>query len=99
MIFYSGLNLISLKIRTIYFTSPPTYKKAKSSASVVDLITAFYLVACHIISPLNKLIKKPCELQHVKALSAKLASETVFKTWFILYSMIVKYLRAKNLVL
>jgi len=37
-------------------------KRAKSSASVVDLVTTFYLVAYYAIGPLNKLIKKPCKL-------------------------------------
>ena len=58
----SGSNLMALKIRTICSTSPPTCERARSSASVVDLVTAFCLVACHAIGPLNKLIKKPCKL-------------------------------------
>ena len=38
------------------------YKRARSSASVVDLGAAFYLVAYYTIGPLNKLIKKPYKL-------------------------------------
>ena len=58
----SRSNLIALNIRTICLTSPLIYKRARSSASIIDLITAFYLVACYAIGLLNKLIKKPCEL-------------------------------------
>jgi len=77
---YSGLNLIALNIRTIYLTSLPTYKRARSSASIVDLVTAFYLVACHAIGLLNKLIKKPYKLQYIRVLLAKLALEAAFRT-------------------
>jgi len=90
---------MALNIRTICLTSLPTCKRARSSASIVDFITAFYLVACHAIGLLNKLIKKPCELQRVRVSLAKLASEAAFRTWFILYSVIVENLRARYLVL
>ena len=77
---YSGLNLIALKIRTIYLTSLPTYKRARSSALVVDLVTAFYLVIYYTIGPLNKLIKKSYKLHYIKALLAKLVLEVAFRT-------------------
>ena len=80
-------------------TSPPMYKRARSSTSVVDLVTAFCLVACYTIGLLNKLIKKPCKLQRIRVLSAKLVLEAAFRTWFILYGVIVEYLRARYLVL
>src|ERR1700733_13219568 len=95
----SGLNLIALNIRTICLTSPLIYKRARSSASVVNLVTTFYLVAYHTIGLLNKLIKKPYKLQYIKVLLAKLILEVAFRTWFILYSIIVKNLRARYLVL
>jgi hypothetical protein len=75
------------------------YKRARSSASVVDLVTAFYLVACYTIGPLNKLIKKPYKLRRIKVLLAKLVLEAAFRTWFILYGIIVENLRARYLVL
>jgi len=56
------------------------YKRASSSASIVDLVTAFYLITYYAIGPLNKLIKKPYKLQHIGALLAKLALEAAFKT-------------------
>src|SRR6266704_2906984 len=96
---YSRSNLMALKIQTICSTSPLTYKRARSSASIIDLVTAFYLVACHTIGPLNKLIKKPYKLRHVRVLSIKLISEAAFRTWLILYSVIIEYLRAKYLIL
>ena len=71
---------MALKIRTIYLTSPPTCERAKSSASVVDLVTAFYLVTYYTISPLNKLIKKPYKLYYIRVLLAKLALEAAFRT-------------------
>jgi len=74
-------------------------KRARSSASIVDLVTTFYLVACHTIGPLNRFIKKPYKLYYVKALLAKLVLEAAFRTWFILYSIIVENLRARYLVL
>jgi len=74
-------------------------ERARSSASVVDLVTAFCLVACHAIGPLNKLIKNPYKLRYVGALSAKLALDVAFRTWFILYSVIVENSRARYLVL
>jgi len=77
---YSGLNLIALKIWTIYSTSPLIYKRASSSAFVVDLVTAFCLVACHAIGLLNKLIKKPYKLQRVRALLVKLVLKAAFRT-------------------
>jgi hypothetical protein len=90
---------MALKIRTIYSTSLPTYKRARSSTSVVDLVTTFYLVACYTIGLLNKLIKKPYKLQYIRALLVKLALEAAFRTWFILYGVIVENLRARYLVL
>ena len=74
-------------------------ERARSSASVVDLVTAFYLVACYAIDLLNKLIKKPYELRYVKALLVKLVLEAAFRTWFISYGITVENLRARNLVL
>jgi len=71
---------MALKIWTICLTSLPTCERAKSSASVVDLVTAFYLVACYTIGLLNKLIKKPCELRYVRVLLVKLALEAAFRT-------------------
>jgi hypothetical protein len=59
---YSRSNLIALKIWTIYLTSLLTYERAKSSASIVDLVTTFYLVTYYTIGLLNKLIKKPYKL-------------------------------------
>jgi hypothetical protein len=59
---YSRSNLIALKIQTIYLTSLPTYKRARSSTSVVDLVTTFCLVTYYTIGLLNKLIKKPYKL-------------------------------------
>jgi len=53
---------MALKIRTIYSTFLLTYKRARSSAFVVNLITTFYLVAYYTIGLLNKLIKKPYKL-------------------------------------
>jgi len=79
-------------------TSLPTYKRARSSASVVDLVTAFYLVAYYTIGLLNKLIKKPYKLRRVRASLAKLVLEAAFRTWFILYGVIVENLRARYLV-
>jgi len=90
---------MALKIQTICSTSPPTYERAKSSASVVDLVTAFYLVACYTISLLNKLIKKPYKLCCIRALLVKLALEAAFRTWFILYGITVENLRVRYLVL
>ena len=75
------------------------YKRAKSSASIVDLITTFYLVIYYTIGLLNKLIKKPCKLRYIKVLLVKLVLEAAFRTWFILYGVIVEYLRARYLVL
>jgi hypothetical protein len=95
----SGLNLIALKIRTICSTSLLTCERARSSASVVDLVTAFYLVACYTISLLNKLIKKPYKLRYIRVLSVKLVLDVAFRTWFILYGVIVENLRARYLVL
>jgi hypothetical protein len=95
----SGSNLIALKIRTIYSTSLLTYKRARSSASIVDLVTTFYLVAYYTISLLNKLIKKPYKLYYVRASLAKLVLDAAFRTWFILYGIIIEYLRARYLVL
>jgi len=71
---------MALKIQTICSTSLPTCKRARSSASIVDLVTTFYLVTCYAISLLNKLIKKPYKLQRVRALLAKLALEAAFRT-------------------
>jgi len=90
---------MALNIRTIYSTSLLICKRARSSASVVDFVTAFCLVACHAIGPLNRLIKKPYKLQHVGVLLVKLASKAAFRTWFILYGIIVENLRARYLVL
>jgi len=90
---------MALNIRTICSTSPPTCERARSSASIVDLVTTFCLVACHAIGLLNKLIKKPYELQRVRALLAKLVLEAAFRTWFILYGVIVENSRARYLVL
>ena len=90
---------MALNIQTICLTSPPTYKRARSSTSVVDLVTTFYLVACYTIGPLNKLIKKPCELRRIRASLAKLILEVALRTWLILYGIIVEYLRARYLVL
>ena len=89
---------MALKIQTIYSTSPLTRKRARNFTSIIDLVIAFCLVACYIIGLLNKLIKKPYELQHVKVLLVKLASEAAFRTWLILYGVIVEYLRVRNLV-
>jgi hypothetical protein len=55
-------------------------ERAKSSASIVDLVTAFYLVTCYAISPLNKLIKKPYKLRYIRALLAKLVLDAAFRT-------------------
>jgi hypothetical protein len=74
-------------------------KRARSSASVVDLVTTFYLVACYAIGLLNKLIKKPYKLQRVRVLLVKLVLEAAFRTWLILYGIIVEYLRARYRVL
>jgi hypothetical protein len=71
---------MALNIRTIYLTSLPMCKRARSSASVVDLVTAFCLVACYAIGLLNKLIKKPYKLQRVKVLLVKLVLEAAFRT-------------------
>ena len=71
---------MALKIRTICLTSPPTCERARSSTSVVDLVTNLCLVACYAIGPLNKLIKKPYELYCVRALLAKLALKAAFRT-------------------
>jgi len=71
---------MALKIRTICSTSLLMCERARSSASVVDLVTAFCLVACHAIGLLNKLIKKPYELRYIRALLAKLALEAAFRT-------------------
>ena len=90
---------MALKIRTICSTSLPTCERARSSASVVDLVTAFYLVAYYTISPLNKFIKKPYKLYYVGVLLVKLVLDAAFRTWFILYSVIIKYLRARYLIL
>jgi len=90
---------MALNIRTICSTSLPIYKRARSSASVVNLVTTFYLVACYAIGLLNKLIKKPYKLRRVRVLLVKLALEAAFRTWFILYGVIVKNLRARYLVL
>jgi len=95
----SGSNLIALNIRTIYSTFLLICKRARSSASVVDFITTFYLVTCYAIGLLNKFIKKPYKLQYVRALLAKLVLEAAFRTWFILYGIIVENLRARYLVL
>ena len=73
-------------------------ERASSSASVVDLVTTFYLVACHAIGLLNKLIKKPYKLRRVRASLVKLVLEAAFRTWFILYGVIVENLRARYLV-
>ena len=62
-------------------------------------MTAFYLVAYYTIGLLNKLIKKPYKLRRIKVLLAKLALEAAFRTYFILYGVIVEYLRARYLVL
>jgi hypothetical protein len=56
------------------------YKRARSSTSVVDLVTTFYLVTYYTIGLLNKLIKKPYKLQCIRALLAKLALEAAFRT-------------------
>ena len=56
------------------------YKRARSSASVVDLVTTFYLVACYTIGLLNKLIKKPYKLRRVRVLLVKLVLEVAFRT-------------------
>jgi len=53
---------MALNIYIICLTSLLICKRARSSASVVDLVTAFYLVACYAIGLLNKLIKKPYKL-------------------------------------
>jgi len=71
---------MALKIRTICLTSPLTYKRARSSTSIVDLVTTFYLVTYYAIGLLNKLIKKPYKLRCVRALLAKLALEAAFRT-------------------
>jgi hypothetical protein len=75
------------------------YKRAKSSASVVDLVTTFYLVTYYAISLLNKLIKKPYKLYYIKVLLVKLVLDAAFRTWFILYGVIVENLRVRYLVL
>ena len=77
---YSGLNLMALKIQTIYSTSLLICERARSSASVVDLVTAFCLVIYYTISLLNKLIKKPYKLRYVRVLLAKLVLDTAFRT-------------------
>ena len=74
-------------------------KRARSSASIVNLVTAFYLVTCYAIGPLNKLIKKPYKLQRIRASLVKLVLDAAFRIWFILYSVIVENLRARYLVL
>jgi len=71
---------MALKIRTIYLTSLLICKRARSSASIIDLVTTFYLVTCYTIGPLNKLIKKPYKLRCIKVLLAKLALEAAFRT-------------------
>ena len=96
---YSKLNLMALKIQTIYFISLPTYKRARSSASVVDLVINFCLVTYYTIGLLNKLIKKLYKLQYIKISLVKLALEAAFRTWFILYSITIENLRVRNLVL
>ena len=55
------------------------YKRARSSASVVDLGAAFYLVAYYTIGLLNKLIKKPYKLQDIRVLLVKLILEAAFR--------------------
>ena len=89
---------MALNIRIIYLTSLPTYKRARSSTSVVDLVTAFYLVTYYTIGLLNKLIKKPYKLRYVRVSLVKLALEAAFRTWFISYGVIVENLRARYLV-
>ena len=76
----SRSNLMALNIRTICLTSLLICERARSSASVVDFITTFYLVAYHAIGLLNKLIKKPYKLRRIRALLAKLALEAAFRT-------------------
>jgi hypothetical protein len=76
----SRSNLIALNILTICLTSLPIYKRARSFASVVDLVTTFYLVTYYAISLLNKLIKKPYKLYYIRALLAKLVLDTAFRT-------------------
>ena len=76
----SGLNLIALKIQTIYSTSLLTCKRARSSASIVDLVTTFYLVTYYTISLLNKLIKKPYKLRRIRVLLVKLVLDVAFRT-------------------
>jgi len=78
--FYSRLNLIALNIHIIYLTSPLIYKRARSSTSIVNLVTTFYLVTYYTIGLLNKLIKKPCKLRRVKASLVKLVLEAAFRT-------------------
>ena len=65
----------------------------------MDLVTTFYLVAYYAIGLLNKLIKKPYKLQRIRVSLAKLVLEAAFRTWFILYGVIVENLRARYLVL
>jgi len=71
---------MALKIQTIYSTSLLIYKRARSSAFIINLVTTFYLVAYYTIGLLNKLIKKPCKLRRVKALLVKLVLEAAFRT-------------------
>jgi len=71
---------MALKIQTICSTSLLTCKRARSFTSVIDLVTAFYLVAYYTIGLLNKLIKKPYKLRCVRVLLVKLALEAAFRT-------------------
>lgn len=55
------------------------YNRARSSASVVDMVTVSCLFALQEVIPPNSFITKACELWRSIKLSAKLASEATYK--------------------
>jgi hypothetical protein len=68
---YSGSNCKALKRRFHQITSLTVCERAKSSASMLDIITVFYLVKRQSIGLLNSLNKYLFILYLVTGLSAK----------------------------
>ena len=73
----SVLNRIWEKSLQIAMVSRAVYNNTNSSASIVNIITVFYLIDCHAIGPLNNFIIYPCVERLVATLSANNTSLTI----------------------
>ena len=70
----SRSSCIALKNLFHHITSLAAWERANSSASVLDVVTVFYLVERQSIGPLNSLNRYPSVLYLVTGSSAKAAS-------------------------